>query len=137
MVSVGQECRDNGGDARGMQERLQGTGTLGVDLVQAVHGLVHLDAQFDLPPHTVEVGYLPGANPGREVRQEETVARRRVDADEAEMPRVLRAPHPDVSINGPAIKGEDMVLAESVEVGPGEEFLGDVATGKMADLGFQ
>jgi hypothetical protein len=118
-----------------VQERLYGTGTLGIDLVQAVHGLVHLDAQFDLPSDPIEVGYLPGANPGREVRQEEAVALRRVDADEAQMQRVLRAPHPDVRINGPAIKDEDLVLEESVEVGTGEEFLGDVAAGNMVDLG--
>jgi hypothetical protein len=42
-----------------MQEPLHGKGTLGVDLVQAVHGLVHLDAQFNLPPDSVEVGLLP------------------------------------------------------------------------------
>jgi hypothetical protein len=36
MMSVGQEGYKNGGDARGMQERLHGTRPLGVDLIQAM-----------------------------------------------------------------------------------------------------
>jgi hypothetical protein len=135
IVSVGQESSHNGGDERGMQERLHGTRPLGVDLVEAVDGLVQLDAEFHLPSDPIKVGHLPGAEAGREIRQEEAVPLRRVDADEAEMQRVLGVPHADVGINGPAIKDEEALLDEGVKVSAGEEFFGDVTAGDTVHLG--
>jgi hypothetical protein len=49
------------------------------------------------------VGRLPGADAEREICQEETVTLRHVDADKAEMQRVLGASHPDVGVDGPVI----------------------------------
>jgi hypothetical protein len=46
-----------------MEERLHRAGAFGVDLVQSVHGLVHLHTQFDFPPHAVEVNHLSRARP--------------------------------------------------------------------------
>ena len=61
-------ARQDGGDGRGyeggMQERLQGAWPLGVDHVEAVHGRVQPDAEFDLPAHAVEVSDLQRAEPG-------------------------------------------------------------------------
>jgi hypothetical protein len=119
---VGQEGHDNGGDERGMQERLHGTGMLGVDLVQAVHGLVHLDAQFDLPPDPADLGYLPSANPGWKIRPGEAVARRRVDTNEAEMQLVLGAPHPNVCIDGPVIKKRESIIKDWSNDGAPEKY---------------
>jgi hypothetical protein len=112
-----------------MEERLHRAGAFGVDLVQSVHGLVHLHTQFDFPPHAVEVNHLSRADLGGEIRQEEAIALGRVDPNKAEMQRMLGVPHLDVSINGPTIEGEDVAVQEGVEVGPGEEFLGDLSAG--------
>ena len=68
--------REEGGDGRGRQERLQGAWPLGIDRVQPVHRLVQPDAEFHLPAHAVEVGDLPRADPRGQIREEETVARR-------------------------------------------------------------
>jgi hypothetical protein len=72
MVRGREESGDGRGDERSMQERLQGVGPRGIRLVEAVHGLVQADAQFDLPAHAVEVSDLPGAGAGQQIRQEKT-----------------------------------------------------------------
>jgi hypothetical protein len=81
IVGVGEEGGDNGGDERGMQKRLHRTGAPGVDLVQAMHRFIQLDAQFDLPADPIEIGYLPRADPRRKIREEEAIATGRVDPD--------------------------------------------------------
>src|ERR687888_2133758 len=118
-MGMSQERSDNRGDERGMQERLHRTGALGIDLVQTVDRLVPSEAQFDLPAHAVEVGHLPRPDPGWQIREEETIAFRRVDADKTEMQGVLGATHMPIGINGPAIEDEDVLLEEHIEVGPG------------------
>jgi hypothetical protein len=85
VVRVRQEGGDLRGDERGVQKRFQGAGPRGVYRVQAMHGLVSPDAALDLPAHPVEVSDLPRANPGRQIRQEETGALRGVDPDEAKV----------------------------------------------------
>ena len=109
MVGMREEGGDGRGDERGMQERLQGARPFGVDRVQAVHRLVQPDAEFHFPAYPVEVGDLPWANAGREVRQEETVAFRGLDPDEPERQRVLVTTDMHIGVNGPAV--EDSVLS--------------------------
>jgi hypothetical protein len=46
MVPVRQHRGDGRGDERGMQEGLEGTRPLGVDLVRAMRRFVQLDAQL-------------------------------------------------------------------------------------------
>jgi hypothetical protein len=119
-MRVSQEGGDNRGDERGMQERLQGAGPLGVNLVQAVHRLIQSNAQFDFPAHAVEVRDLPRPNPRRQIREEETIALGRVNPDEAEMQGMFGIPHMHIGIEGPAIEHEDLFLQEDIKVGPGE-----------------
>ena len=135
VMRVRQEGSEGRGHERGMQERLQGTRLLGVDLVEAVHRLVQPDAEFDLPAHPVEVGDLQWAEPRWQVREEKAVALRGLDTDEPEMQRVLRPTHMDVGINGPAIEDEGVLLEEGIEVGAGEELLGDLPAGDIVHLG--
>ena len=75
-----------------MQERLQRARPLGIDLVQPMHRLVQSATAFDLPAHTIEVGHLPWADPGRQVGEEETIALGRVDPHETEMEWALVSP---------------------------------------------
>src|SRR5262245_57976406 len=109
IVGMGQEGRDNGGDERGMQERLHRAGALGVDLVQAMDGLVQLDAQFHLPADPVEIGHLPGAEARWELGEKKAIALRRVDPNQAEMERVPEASYPHIGIDGPAVKPQDFL----------------------------
>ena len=81
-----------------MQERLQRARPLGVDLVQTIHRFVQPDTEFDLPTHTLEIGHLQCADPGRQIREEETIALGRVDTNE--MKRALVPAIMDVRING-------------------------------------
>jgi hypothetical protein len=74
MVRMCEEGRQGRGHQGGMQECLHRAGPLGVNLVQTVHRLIQLEAEFDLPAHTVEIGNLQRADPWRKIREEETVA---------------------------------------------------------------
>jgi hypothetical protein len=118
-----------------MPERLHRTGALGVDLIQAVHRLVQPDAPFDFPADTVAVGHLPRADSERQVREEETVAFRRVDPDEAEISGVFGLTHMHIRVNGPAVAHEDVFLQEDIEVGPRKELLGRLSTRHQVDRG--
>jgi hypothetical protein len=86
------------GEARGRQARLHRTGALRVNLIQAMDGLVHLDPQVHFPTHPVEVSHLSWADPRREMGEEAAVPLGRVDADQAEMQRVLGTPF---AVKGP------------------------------------
>jgi len=109
IMSKGEERSKNRGDERGMQERLQGAGPLGVNLVGAVHRLVQPDAECDLPAHAVEVSDLPWVNPRRRIRQEETVSLGGLDADKTEMQRVLVPAHMHIGVNGAAVEDQCFV----------------------------
>jgi hypothetical protein len=67
-----------------MQERLQRARPLGVDLVQTISRFVPPDTAFDLPAPMGEVGHPPGAEPGQQIREEDTRALGRVDTNETE-----------------------------------------------------
>jgi hypothetical protein len=86
---MGEEGSNHRGDARGMQEGCHRPGPLGLHWVQARYGCVQADAQVHLPADPAEVGHLPGADAGRELRQEDAVPLGRVDADEAAIQRGL------------------------------------------------
>jgi hypothetical protein len=103
IVGVGEESSDNGGDERGMQEGLHRTGALSVDLVQAMDGLVQLDTQFNFPPHPVQISYLSWADPRGEIGEEEAVPLGSMDADQAEMERVLGVPDPHMPQERPRL----------------------------------
>jgi hypothetical protein len=135
VMRVRQEGRQGRGQERGVQERLQGTRRLGVDGVEAVHRLVQPDAEFDLPAHPVEVGDLQWAKPWGQVCEAQAVALRGLDADEPEMPRVLRPPQMDVGIHGPAVADEGLRLEEGLEVRAGTELLADLPAGAIIPLG--
>src|SRR5688572_6812324 len=119
-----------------MQERLQRARPLGVDLVQTIYRFVQPNTAFDLPAHTVEVGHLPGADPGRQIREEETIALGRVDTDETEMEWALVPADVDVSIDGPAVEDEDPLLEQGIEVSTGEELLGHLSACDIVHFGF-
>ena len=108
-------CQESGQDRRderGMQQRFQGAGPLGIDRVQAVHRLVQLDAEFHLPAHAVKVGDLSWADPRWEICQEETIAFGRLHADEAERQRMCIPTDMDISITSPAVEDESVVCQE-------------------------
>jgi hypothetical protein len=136
IVGVGEESDNDGGDERGMQKGLHRTGALSVNLVQAMDGFVQLDAQFNFPTHPVQVSHLSWADPRREICEEEAVPLGRVDADKAEMERVLDAPDPHISIDGPAVELQDLLLPVDIEVGSRKKLLGDPPPGNRVDLGF-
>jgi hypothetical protein len=83
----------------------------------------------------VEVDPRAGTGAGRQIRQEEAVPLRRVDADKAEMQRGLGVPPSDIGINGPTIKDKNALLDEGVEVSAKEECLGELAAGDTDHLG--
>src|SRR5918997_3593639 len=114
-----------------MQERFHRAGALGIDLVQAVDRLIQFDAQFDLPADPIDVGDLPWPKPRGKIRQEKAIALRRVDPHEAPMQGLFGCPDMRIGINRVAVEDEDVLLEEGVEVGPGEELLGDVAAREM------
>ena len=133
-MRVRQESRDGRGHEGGIQERLQGTGRLGVDLVEAVHRRVQPEADLDLPPYAVEVGDLQRAEPGGQVREAKSVALRGVDADKSKMKGLLRPAHMDVGSNGPAREHEGFRLDEGIEVRARAELLSDLPTGDIVHL---
>ena len=118
-----------------MQQRLEGTRSLGVNLVQAVDRLVQLDAELHLPAHAVEVGNLPRADPWREVGEEEAIPCRRLHADQAERQGVRAPATRHVGVNRPALEDEGLVREQGIEVGAGEELLGDLPPGDVVHLG--
>ena len=134
VMRVRQEGSSGRGHQGGIQESLEGTRLLGVDLVEAIHRRVQPDAAFDLPAPAGEVGDLPRAEPGGQVREEKAVALRGLNADQSELKRLLRPAPRDVGINGPAIQDADLRRAEGIEVRAGEELLGDLPTGAIIYL---
>src|SRR5919199_317806 len=118
-----------------MQERFHRAGALGIDLVQAVDRLIQFDAQFHLPADPIEVGDLPWPKPRGQIRQEKAIALRRVDPHEAQMQGLFGPPDMRIGINRVAVEDQDVLLEEGIEVGPGEELLGDVAAREMIHLG--
>jgi hypothetical protein len=134
-AAVRQEGSDGRGHQGSIQESLEGTRLLGVDLVEAIHRRVQPDAEFDLPAHAVEVADLQRAEPGGQVGEEKAVAFRGLNADNSEMKRLLRLAHMDVGIDGPAIQDEDLLREEGIEVRAGEELLGDLPAGDIVDVG--
>ena len=134
IVRMGEEGRDNGGDERGMQERLHRAGALGVDLVQAMDRFVQLDAQFHLPADPVEVGHLPRTEAGWQIREEKAIALRRVDPDQAEMERIP-GPRPAHRHRWPGRRAQDLLVQQDIEVGAGEKLLRDLPAGDIVHLG--
>jgi hypothetical protein len=106
MVGVGEESGKNGGDARGLPEGLHRTGALSVNLVQAMDGRVHLEAQCNFPTPPIEVSDLSRADPRRESCEEAARPRGRVEADQAARERVLGAPDSHSGIDGPGRRAE-------------------------------
>ena len=83
MVGMREEGGDGRGHERGLQEGLQGARLFGIDRVPAVPRLIQPEAQVDLPAHAVKVGPLPWADPGRQIRQENTVPFGGLDSHQA------------------------------------------------------
>ena len=105
-----------------MQEGLQGARLLGVDRVEAVHRLVQPEAEFHLPAHPVEVSHRVRADPGREIREEETIAFRGLNPDEAQMQRSFPFTDMYIGIHGPTIKAKDIWYWERAsKISPREE----------------
>jgi len=122
--------RKDGGDGRGheggMQERLQGAWPLGGDRVEAVHGLVHPDATFDLPAHAGEVSDLPRAEPRGQAREK--------NAEESARPRGLVAADMHDGVKGAAVEDTCVVFQEGIEIRAGEELPGDLPARDRVDL---
>ena len=74
-------------------------------------------------------------DPGRQIREEETIALGRVDTHETEMEWALVSANRDVSIDGPAVEDTDLRLEEGIEVRAGEALLGHLPAGKGVHLG--
>jgi hypothetical protein len=129
MVGVGEESGKNGGDARGLPEGLHRTGALSVNLVQAMDGRVHLEAQCNFPTPPIEVSDLSRADPRRESCEEAARPRGRVEADQAARERVLGAPDSHSGIDGPAVARKDLRLQEDLEVGSRTKLPGDPPPG--------
>ena len=81
MVRVGEEGGEGRGDERGVEERLQGARSLGVDRVSSVHRRVQLEAEFNLPAHAGAGGDLPRADPRRLLTETGPEVARRLMAD--------------------------------------------------------
>jgi len=134
MVGMREEGGEGRGDARGMQARLQGARPFGVARVPAVHRLGQPEAEVHLPAHPVEVGNLPRAKAGREVRQEDTGALRGLDPDEAEKPRVLVTTAMPIGVNSPPVEDKRVVRQEGIDVGPRTKLLRDLSSGARVHL---
>jgi hypothetical protein len=80
MVPVRPDGGDGGRYERGLQPCLEGACVRSRDRIQALHRLLQFHAAFHLPAHPVQVDHLSRANPGREIREEETVAWGGLDA---------------------------------------------------------
>jgi hypothetical protein len=130
-MGMSEQSGKNRGDERGMPERFHRAGALGLDLVQAVHRFIQPNAQFDLPTDPIEVRDLPWPKPRGQIGEEKAIALWRMDPYEAQMQGPLGPPDMPVGINGMAVEEQDLLLQESIEVGPGEELLGEVTARDM------
>ena len=133
MVRVRAEGGEARGDARGLQERLQGTGPLGIPRVEAVYGRVHSAAECHLPAPAGEVSDLPRAEPRGQVRETNAVPVRGLDADEPELQRVRVATDRHVGSKDAASAPEDSLREQGIEVGPRAEGLAHLSPGARVD----
>ena len=78
---------------------------------------------------------MPGAGPGWQIGEEEALAFRRGDLDQAEMERVLGAPYSHIGIDGSAVELQDLRVKQNVEVDAGTKLPCDVAADNRVDLG--
>jgi hypothetical protein len=94
-----------------MQERLQRAGSCSVDGVEAVHRLVQLEAPCHLSAPAGQVGDLPRADAGGQMRQEATVPLRGFDPHEAERQRLRPLADLPIGIHDSAIKAQGLLRA--------------------------